>query len=122
MKILLDENFPLPLYRRLKAAGHDVEHLIVLGQCGLPDSAIRHHLQAEDVLFLTQDVEFADYLKEYRASIIISRVPQGLPISRRVEIWLGAIEKFLARRPAGKLFDLLETGQLIPWEVREIER
>lgn len=122
MKILLDENFPLLLYRRLKAAGHDVEHIIVLGQRGLPDSAIRGRLQTEDVLFLTQDVEFADYLQEYRATIIISRVPQGLPISRRVEIWVGAIENFLARLPTGKLLDLLETGQLIPWEVREIEK
>lgn len=52
MKILLDENFPLPLYHRLKAAGHDVEN-------------------------------------------------------------------FLVRRPTGKLFDLLETGELIPWEVHE---
>lgn len=122
MKILLDENFPLPLYHRLKEAGRDVEHIIVSRKRGLPDSAIRDRLQTEDVLFLTQDVEFADYLQGYRASIVISRVPQGLPISRRVDIWLGAIEKFLARRPTGKLFDLLETGQLIPWEVREIDR
>ena len=41
MKILLDENFPLPLYHRLRAAGHDAEHIIVLGQRGIPDSAIR---------------------------------------------------------------------------------
>ncbi|MEJ7765185.1 MAG: DUF5615 family PIN-like protein [Acidimicrobiales bacterium] len=39
MKILLDENFPLQLYRRLKEAGYDVEHIIALGPRGLPDEA-----------------------------------------------------------------------------------
>jgi hypothetical protein len=41
VKVLLDENFPLPLYHRLRAAGHDADHIIVLGQRGIPDSAIR---------------------------------------------------------------------------------
>ena len=31
MKILLDENFPLALYRTLTADGEDVEHIITLG-------------------------------------------------------------------------------------------
>jgi len=50
VKILLDENFPLPLYHQLRAAGHDVEHIIALGQRGLPDAAIRQRLQNEDIL------------------------------------------------------------------------
>ncbi|HWB70834.1 MAG TPA: DUF5615 family PIN-like protein [Egibacteraceae bacterium] len=41
MKLLLDENFPIQLYRRLRQAGEDVEHLILSGQRGLPDDAIR---------------------------------------------------------------------------------
>lgn len=65
MKILLDENFPLPLYHRLRAAGHDAEHIIVLGQRGIPDSG------------------------------------------------------FLKTKPAGRLFDLYETGQIVGWEIRE---
>lgn len=120
MKILLDENFPLPLYHRLRAAGHDVEHLIVLGQRGLPDSAIRHRLQTEDLVFLTQDAEFENIPSDYAATIIISRVRQSLPTPRRIEIWFAALEDFLTRRPAGKLFDLLETGELVPWEIREL--
>lgn len=120
MKILLDENFPLALYHRLKGAGHKADHLIVLGERGLPDSMIRRRLETEDAVFLTQDSEFADIPHDYRATIIISRVQQSLPISRRVEIWLAAVENFLARRPTGKLFDLLETGELVPWQVHEI--
>ena len=66
MKVLLDENFPLPLYHRLRAAGHDAEHIIVLGQRGTPDSIIR-----------------------------------------------------LETKPAGRLFDLYETGKILGWEIRE---
>jgi len=120
VKVLLDENFPLPLYHRLKKAGHDVEHVIVLGQRGLPDSAIRRRLEAEDLVFLTQDAEFADIPLDYRATIIISQVRQSRPIPERIQIWFDAVQSYLAKRPAGKLFDLLDTGALIPWEVHEI--
>jgi hypothetical protein len=41
VKVLLDENFPLPLYRRLREKGYDAEHVIVLGQRGMPDAALR---------------------------------------------------------------------------------
>jgi len=91
VKVLLDENFPLPLYHRLKKAGHDVEHVIVLGQRGLPDSAIRRRLEAEGLVFLTQDAEFADIPLDYRATIIISQVRQSRPIPERIQIWFDAV-------------------------------
>ena len=31
MRVLLDENFPLPLCKRLRAEGFEVEHIIELG-------------------------------------------------------------------------------------------
>jgi len=52
--------------------------------------------------------------------VVISRVPQQLPTTRRVEIWFGALEGFLKAKPAGRLFDLHETGQIIEWTIREI--
>lgn len=58
MKVLLDENFPLPPYRRLRERGHDAEHVIVLGQRGMPDSALRERLAKEALVFLTNDTEF----------------------------------------------------------------
>ena len=119
MKVLLDENFPLSLYHRLRAAGHDAEHIIVLGQRGIPDSAIRQRLMAEELVFLTNDTEFEDLPADYRAQVVISRVPQRLPTTRRVEIWFGALEGFLKTKPAGRLFDLHETGQIIEWTIRE---
>lgn len=35
MRILLDENFPLQLSRRLGGAGYEAEHIIALGLRGL---------------------------------------------------------------------------------------
>jgi hypothetical protein len=55
LKILLDENFPLALYRRLAADGEDVEHIITLGWRGASDRRIRDRLVEKHLLFLTQD-------------------------------------------------------------------
>jgi predicted nuclease of predicted toxin-antitoxin system len=58
LKILLDENFPLPLYHRLRAAGYDAEHIIVLGLRGVKDSELRKRLARGEIILLTQDTEF----------------------------------------------------------------
>ncbi len=94
MKVLLDENFPLPLYHHLRASG-------------------------EEIVFLTQDTEFETMPVDCRAAVIISRVRQSLPIQRRVEIWDKTIQGFAAHHPVGKLFDLLETGEIIPWIIND---
>jgi predicted nuclease of predicted toxin-antitoxin system len=56
----LDENFPLPRYHRLRTAGYDTEHIIVLGLRGVKDSELRKRLAREDVILLTQETEFED--------------------------------------------------------------
>jgi predicted nuclease of predicted toxin-antitoxin system len=62
MRILLDENFPIQLYRRLQETGHAAEHIIALGLRGITDDQIRQRLAVEaDLLFLTQDTEFATF-------------------------------------------------------------
>ena len=119
MKVLLDENFPLPLYHRLLSVGINAEHIIVLGKRGLLDSEIRRRLAKEELVFLTQDTEFETTPVDCRGAVIISRVRQSLPINRRVEIWSQAVQNFLVGKPAGELFDLLETGEIIPWKIRE---
>ncbi len=102
MRVLLDENFPLQLHRRLVARGHDCEHIIVLGQRGLSDTAIRARLLAEeDLVFVTQDSEFEVLPAGTRAAVVISRIPQRLPIAERVEQRTLAIEGFLAQQPLG---------------------
>jgi hypothetical protein len=50
MRILLDENFPLPLVRKLQDEGLEVEHIILLG-LRTPDAAIIERLNSEELLF-----------------------------------------------------------------------
>ena len=70
MKMLLDENFPLQLYRRLRLSGYDVEHIIVIGQRGISDSAIRERISKEELVFLTQDSEFEKIPIGHRGMIL----------------------------------------------------
>lgn len=120
MRFLLDENLPLQLHRRLIAAGLESEHIITLGRRGQPDAEILARLAVEDDLVLvTQDTEFED-VEVGAGRVIISRVPQSLPVRQRVEIWLGALSGLATETPAGQLFELLPTGQIVGWEIRPL--
>jgi hypothetical protein len=93
----------------------------VLGQRGIPDSAIRERILKEELVFLTQDSEFEKMPGGHRWMILISRIKQSLPIQKRTESWFSAVERFMTERPAGKLFELLETGEVVAWEIHESE-
>ena len=122
MRILLDENFPIQLYRRLQQAGYDAEHIIALGLRGLPDADIRLRLAVEaDLLFLTQDTEFADLSSATVATVMISRVPQAIPIAQRVDLWLHAIDDFARHLPPGRLFEILPDGKVVAWRAHDRE-
>ncbi len=114
MKILLDENFPLALLRRLREEGHHVDHIILLGLRGAPDRAIIDRLNSEDLLFLTHDQEFLD-LSISGSRVIVSRVTQSLPINARVEIWLNTVREYLSRDWGETLFEVFDDGRLRPW-------
>ena len=119
MKILLDENFPLQLYRRLQDAGYDAEHILALGRRGAPDSYIRERLKLEsELVFLTQDTEFEELSLATCGTVIISRLPQSLPIGHRVDIWQRAVHVYVASQPEGRLFQVLESGEIRPHEPR----
>jgi predicted nuclease of predicted toxin-antitoxin system len=79
MKILLDENFPLALVRKIQRQGREAEHIILLGLRGAPDSLIVDRLNSEDLLFLTQDQEFLSRPLT-RSPVIVSRATQTLQI------------------------------------------
>ena len=119
MKFLLDENFPLQLYRYLLDAGHEAEHIIALGQRGAADLALRERLAVEELVFLTHDTEFEDLPLRFRSRVIVSQLPQRLPIAERVEIWSRALERFVRDDPAESLFNLLPTGEIVAWAVEE---
>ena len=122
MRFLLDENFPLALLRRLRESGYDAEHLITLGQRGLPDDAIRQRLEREaDLVLMTQDSDFEELDFPCLGIVIVSHVAQGLTISDRVGIWMRAVET-LADQPGHiRLFELWEPGILAPVEITRIE-
>lgn len=111
MRILLDENFPLRLHHRLQAEGIDCEHLIALGLRGIADAQIVQRLAEGDVVLLTQDREFEE-MTIPGGKVIISRVPQSLSIERRVDLWLGALRRFLKIQPEGLRFEISEEGEL----------
>ena len=114
MRFLLDENFPLRLHVRLREAGHDAEH-VLLGRRGIADREIIQRLASEaDLVLLTQDKDFESVRIARAGKVIISRVPQRLPIERRVEIWLTALESFQRGEPEGTLFELHENAEVTP--------
>jgi predicted nuclease of predicted toxin-antitoxin system len=77
VKVLLDENFPLPLLGALRQAGIDTDHIISLGLRGVADQRIREMLRAEPIVFLTQDAEFLEAASPSMAPVVISRVRQS---------------------------------------------
>jgi predicted nuclease of predicted toxin-antitoxin system len=116
MKILLDQNFPLALTRRLREEGHDAEHLIELGQRGTADVIIVKRLSAEPILFLTHEEDFL-HIRSTCSAVILSRVTQTLPMSTRLEIWLKAVHEYFARERKQRFFEVFDDGKLVPWQV-----
>ena len=116
MIILLDENFPLALYSRLRREGFQAEH-ILLGQRGILDSRIMARLEKEELLFLTQDEDFVEATPDCKATIIWSRVTQSIPTDRRVEIWMAAISEFFSKKWEEKFFEVYDDGKLQPYEI-----
>lgn len=115
MKILLDENFPLALYRRLTADGEDVEHIITLGWRGAPDRRIRDRLVEKHLLFLTQDEDFL--LDEpTEALVVVSRVRQARRLAERVEVWRTTILDLTQNPRPERRFELMDDGSLVGWE------
>ncbi len=115
MRILLDENFPLALLRRLQKEGCDADHIIMLGMRGAADRAIVTLLDTDEILFLTHDQEFFE-LAQLRSRVIVSRVTQSLPITARVEIWCKAIHEYFSHDWHETIFEVFDDGQLHPWE------
>ena len=115
MRILLDENFPLRLVRRLREENYEIEHIILLGQRGTPDRTILDRLNSEEVLFLTNDQEFLE-LPLARSPVIVSQVTQSLSIAVRVEIWFKAIQEYFSRDWEERLFEVFDDGRLRPWK------
>jgi hypothetical protein len=115
LTILLDENFPLALYRALVADGEIVEHIIVLGLRGTSDQHIRERLFDKDVLFLTHDEDFL-FDRPTEATLVVSRVRQSRQLAERVEVWRRAVIDLLRTPRLERRFELMDDGYLVAWE------
>src|SRR5712692_6876544 len=79
LKLLLDGTFPIHLSRRLKDEGMNVERLIVVGRA--TETYITDRLSREDdAVFVTEDPGRKTLALENRGPVIISLVPQALPL------------------------------------------
>ena len=107
MKILLDENFPLALYRSLKSEGEDVEHIITLGLRGTCNQHIRERLFEKDVLFLTHDEDFL-FDRPTEAMVVLSRVRQSRPLVERVDVWRRAVLDLIRNPRPERRFELMD--------------
>lgn len=110
MRILLDENVPVALFRLLVRIGREAEHLALGAQRGSSDTVVRERLRREELLFLTRDIEFLLPPRGSISTILVSRVPQSMPLSERLEVWDKGIDDFFERRPAGLVFELVVPG------------
>ena len=117
MRVLLDENFPIQLYRRLQQAGYEAEHIMTLGLRGQSDDEIRLRLANEpDLVFLTQDTEFAERPADTVATVMISRVPRPSRSPGASSCGLHVIDDFLRHPVPGQLFEVLPDGRVVGWE------
>jgi predicted nuclease of predicted toxin-antitoxin system len=78
MRLLADENFPLPSIRRLRESGYEIEAVAELAP-GMPDSAVLAHAQANQQVLLTFDRDFGELI--YRRG---APVPPGVVYLRLV--------------------------------------
>jgi len=106
----------LRFYTLLQTEGFSVEH-ILLTHRGMHDREILVRLRQEELLFFTQDEDFADAAPACMASIIWSRVSQSMPINQRVEIWLNAARQFRSKKWDENFFELYDDGTLHPVKV-----
>jgi predicted nuclease of predicted toxin-antitoxin system len=114
VRVLLDENIPLRLYHRLREENQEVEHL-ALDRRGIPDAEIIQRLTDDDDLVLvTQDRDFENLRILRGGKVVISRLSQSMPIDERVRVWLTALETFLDSPPAGALFEIAGSGEVVP--------
>lgn len=87
-RILVDENLPRMLARRLTEAGYGTVHVHDVGLQGRPDEEVFTYARQEDLTILTGDVGFANVLQypPPHAGIIVARLPTVITIERRLRL------------------------------------
>ena len=71
---------------------------------------------------LTQDADFLDVRLASHEVVIVSRVSQVLPLTRRIELWMNAVREYVQTKPREQLFEILPDGRLAPWQILDLPR
>jgi hypothetical protein len=116
VKILLDENFPRPFLRALRAEGFGAEQIMTLSLESLSDREIRARLDRDRVLFLTEDLEFLTAEVPAAATILVSNLTPSRPLAERIDLWLAGIRHLLETDPPNCAFELTDAGKVVPWQ------
>ncbi|MCL4818363.1 MAG: DUF5615 family PIN-like protein [Vicinamibacteria bacterium] len=102
MRLLVDEDLPRSLARRLTAAGHDAADVRDVGLRGRSDDEIAARARADDRVLLSGDLGFSNILVYPTGShpgIVVARFPNSTPVDQLC----GAIERALASLTADEM-------------------
>ena len=92
--------------------------MIPLKLRGTSDRDVVRRLEGTPCIFLTQDEDFFDFPKMGESIVLLSHVPQRMPISERTRIWIKAMRTFFEDYKDAKhrLFEIGPDGEIMPWE------
>ena len=119
MKILVDENIPLPTVQALREMGHEVSDVRGTPKEGVKDTALWELAQREERILITTDKGFTRRRTEPHHGIIIVRLrqPNLQKIHRRV---MQAITQFESTEWPGLLVVMRDFAQST-WRFRQEE-
>jgi len=119
VRVLLDENVPVGLAHRLAREGWHVEHPILTGRRGQPDAEFMMRVEREsDLVFLTQDEDFASLSRNVGGQVVISRLRQSRQLADRLDLWARALAALRDAARPERLLELREDGTLAAWNSR----
>ncbi|MGH8017328.1 MAG: DUF5615 family PIN-like protein [Opitutaceae bacterium] len=88
MKFLLDAQLPPALARWLQEAGHEAQPVREVGLREADDSAIWDHAEANGLVLLTKDEDFAMRAQQTQAGPVIVWLRVGNSSNRALRAWL----------------------------------
>jgi predicted nuclease of predicted toxin-antitoxin system len=62
VRFLIDTQLPRLLARRLQDAGHEAVHVLDLSLAQCPDNDLWHHARDHDMVIVTKDEDFAEWV------------------------------------------------------------
>lgn len=105
-RFLVDENLPPSTAEALRSAGYDALHVRDAGLGGQSDKQVFAYAQAADAVLVTADKDFTSILSfplGSHSGIVVSRLPNKMPLAERNERLLVAIADLGADTLSGSL-------------------